>query len=44
VDRIEDGIDRAALTIDAGMAMEVLKALRTDRKAHEAELRKAAKS
>ncbi len=43
VDRLEDGIDRAALTIDAGMATEVLQALRADRKAYEAELRKAGK-
>ncbi len=36
VDRIEDGIDRAALTIDAGLAMELLTALRAERRAAEA--------
>jgi anthranilate phosphoribosyltransferase len=44
VDRLEDGIDRAALTIDAGLATEVLQALRADRRAHEAQVRKAAKA
>jgi anthranilate phosphoribosyltransferase len=36
VERLEDGIDRAALTIDAGLAMELLGRLRADRRAHEA--------
>lgn len=36
VDRLEDGIERAALTIDAGLAVELLEALRTDRRSHEA--------
>ncbi len=44
VDRLEDGIDRAALTIDAGMATEVLQALRADRRAHEAAVKKVAKA
>ena len=44
VDRLEEGIDRAALTIDAGMATEVLEALRADRRVHEAKLRKTAKA
>lgn len=36
VDRLEDGIDRAALTIDAGLATELLERLRADRRGHEA--------
>ncbi len=36
VERLEDGIDRAALTIDAGLAAELLERLRADRRAHEA--------
>lgn len=36
VDRLEDGIDRAALAIDAGVGMELLAALRAERRAHEA--------
>jgi anthranilate phosphoribosyltransferase len=36
VERLEDGIDRAALTIDAGLATELLERLRADRRAHEA--------
>jgi anthranilate phosphoribosyltransferase len=42
VERLEDGIDRAALTIDAGLAAELLEALRADRRAHEAVLAAAA--
>lgn len=38
VDRLEEGIDRAALAIDAGMAAELLDALRAERRAHEATL------
>jgi anthranilate phosphoribosyltransferase len=37
VDRLEDGIDKAALTIDAGLAMQLLESLRADRRAHEAQ-------
>ncbi len=33
---LEEGIDRAALTIDAGLAVELLGRLRADRRAHEA--------
>jgi anthranilate phosphoribosyltransferase len=33
VETIDDGIDRAALTVDAGLAAELLKALRAERKA-----------
>ncbi len=36
VERLEDGIDRAALAIDAGIGVELLQALRADRRAHEA--------
>jgi anthranilate phosphoribosyltransferase len=36
VERLEEGIDRASLTIDAGLAMELLEALRGERRAHEA--------
>jgi anthranilate phosphoribosyltransferase len=36
VDTLEQGIDKAALTIDAGLAMELLEGLRADRRAHEA--------
>ncbi len=36
VERLEDGIERAALTIDAGLATELLEQLRADRRAHEA--------
>ena len=44
VDRIEDGIDRAALTIDAGLASELLGALRAERKAADAAAAVAAKA
>lgn len=44
VDRLEDGIDRAALTIDAGLAMELLDGLRADRRAHEAAIAAAGAS
>jgi anthranilate phosphoribosyltransferase len=37
VDSIEDGIDQAALTIDAGLTAELLEALRAERRAAEAE-------
>jgi anthranilate phosphoribosyltransferase len=37
VDSIEDGIDRAALTIDAGLTAELLERLRDERRAAEAE-------
>jgi anthranilate phosphoribosyltransferase len=33
VDTIEDGIDRAALTIDAGLTAELLERLRDERRA-----------
>ena len=33
VETIDEGIDRAALTVDAGLAAELLKALRAERKA-----------
>ena len=36
VERLEDGIERVALTIDAGLAMELLEELRADRRAAEA--------
>jgi anthranilate phosphoribosyltransferase len=36
VERLEDGIDKAALAIDAGMAEALLGALRAERRAHEA--------
>ncbi|HKF85318.1 MAG TPA: anthranilate phosphoribosyltransferase [Candidatus Limnocylindrales bacterium] len=36
VDRLEDGIDKAALTIDAGLATALLAALREDRRRAEA--------
>lgn len=36
VDTIADGIERAALTVDAGLAMELLTALRAERRAAEA--------
>ena len=36
VETIEEGIDRAALTVDAGLAADLLKALRAERKAADA--------
>jgi hypothetical protein len=33
VETIEDGIERAALTVDAGLAADLLKALRAERRA-----------
>jgi anthranilate phosphoribosyltransferase len=36
VERLEDGIEKAALAIDAGLATELLERLRADRRAHEA--------
>jgi anthranilate phosphoribosyltransferase len=36
VDQMEEGIERAALTIDAGLASELLEALRAERRAAEA--------
>lgn len=44
VERMEEGLDRAALAIDAGMAEELLVNLRADRKAHEAAVAAAAAS
>jgi anthranilate phosphoribosyltransferase len=44
VDRIEDGIDRAALTIDAGLGTALLKELRAERKTAEAAAAAAAKA
>jgi anthranilate phosphoribosyltransferase len=44
VERLEDGIDRASFTIDAGLAMELLGRLRADRRAHEAALAAEAKA
>ncbi|MEI7745202.1 MAG: anthranilate phosphoribosyltransferase [Chloroflexota bacterium] len=41
VDRIEDGIDKAALAIDAGMAEALLLGLRAERKAAEGAVRAA---
>jgi anthranilate phosphoribosyltransferase len=38
VDDLEGGIDRAALVLDAGMGVELLEALRAERRAHEAAL------
>ena len=37
VESLEEGVDRAALTIDAGLALELLAALRSERSAAEAE-------
>lgn len=42
VETMEEGIDRAALTVDAGLAAELLAALRAERKAAETERAKAA--
>ncbi len=36
VDRLEEGIEQAAFTIDAGLGTELLERLRADRRAHEA--------
>jgi len=36
VDGLEDGIERAALTIDAGLGTELLERLRAERRAHDA--------
>ena len=36
VEPMEEGIERAALTIDAGLAAELLEALRAERRAAEA--------
>jgi anthranilate synthase/phosphoribosyltransferase len=44
VETIEEGIDRASLTVDAGLAIELLKALRAERRAADAEAAKAAKA
>ena len=44
VENLEEGIDRAALTIDAGMATDLLKRLRADRRAAEAATAKEAKA
>jgi anthranilate phosphoribosyltransferase len=35
VDRLEDGIDKAALTIDSGLAVQLLEDLRADRREHD---------
>jgi anthranilate phosphoribosyltransferase len=42
VERLEDGIDRAALTVDAGLAVELLEGLRSDRREREAVVAAAA--
>lgn len=42
VERLEDGIDKAAFAIDAGLAEELLGKLRAERKAHEAAVAGAA--
>ncbi len=42
VETLEDGIERAALTIDAGLALERLEMLRAERRRAEAEVRAAA--
>jgi anthranilate phosphoribosyltransferase len=42
VERVEDGIDKAALAIDAGMAEELLGTLRAERRTHEAAVAAAA--
>jgi anthranilate phosphoribosyltransferase len=44
VDRLEDGIDQAALTIDAGLGHQLLSALREERAAAEAAKAEAAKA
>jgi anthranilate synthase/phosphoribosyltransferase len=44
VGTIEDGIDRASLTVDAGLAIELLKALRAERRTADSEAAKAAKA
>ena len=44
VSQMEDGIERAALTIDAGLGVELLEALRTERRAAEAAAALAATS
>lgn len=44
VDAIGDGIERAALTVDAGLAMELLTALRAERRAAEATAATAARA
>ena len=36
VESLEEGVDRAALTIDAGLALELLEALRAERVAADA--------
>lgn len=36
VETLEDGVDRAALAIDAGLGLELLEALRAERRAAEA--------
>jgi anthranilate phosphoribosyltransferase len=41
VESIDDGIERAALTVDAGLAAELLGALRAERRAADAERRTA---
>jgi anthranilate phosphoribosyltransferase len=42
VERLEDGIERAALTIDAGLGLELLDALRSERRAADAAAAQAA--
>lgn len=42
VEQLEEGIDRAALTIDAGLAVELLEALRAERRAADAAAAKGA--
>ena len=43
VESLEEGVDRAALTIDAGLALELLGALRAERVAAEAAAAAAAR-
>ena len=44
VEQMEDGIERAALTIDAGLGVELLEALRDERRAAEAATKAAAEA
>jgi anthranilate phosphoribosyltransferase len=44
VENLEEGIDKAALTIDAGLAKDLLEELRADRRAHEAAVAAEAKA
>jgi anthranilate phosphoribosyltransferase len=44
VDSLEDGVDQAALTINAGLATELLESLRAERRAAEAEAEAAGRA